>query len=221
MPTWFTQLPQWIQAIIVFLGSLSAICTALSGLFALFGWKKGVAACAAIGADIMKLLALLQGFLPANKPIEQVAQKEVKAQAMKNTLKVGLFAVVALFATVGCQGSLQKDLNTALVFEGQAQSAEQTIVLVAQQAIALLPADKQGAAQATLADASNKATLAFAAKDAALQAAIDADSSSGLNLAQLLSDVTAAIQAIVELANSFGADQALTAKLGALAVRAK
>ena len=96
MPTWFTQLPQWIQAIIVILGWLSALCTAFSGIFALCGWKKGVAACAAIGADIMKLLALLQGFMPANKPIEQVTQKEVKAQTMKNTLKTSLLLLSIL-----------------------------------------------------------------------------------------------------------------------------
>ena len=93
------------------LGALSAVCTALSGLFALFGWKKGVAACAAIGADIMKLLALLQGFVPANKPIEQVTQKEVKEQAMKNTLKTSLLCTMLLAVALGASGCASTKAN--------------------------------------------------------------------------------------------------------------
>lgn len=113
--------------------------------------------------------------------------------------------------TFGCASTLQKDLNTALVFESSAQTAEQNIVLVAQAAIALLPADQQGKAQADLTQAAGAATRAFAAKDAAIQAAIDADSASGLNLPALVADITAAIQAIVALANTFGASEGTTA----------
>src|SRR5208337_2123095 len=131
---------------------------------------------------------------------------------MKKVVSLTLLSIT-VFLLLSCSSTLQKDLNTALVFEGQAQSAEQTIVLVAQQAIALLPAASQAKAQSDLQQAAQTATLAFAAKDSALQAAIDADSANGLNLPQLIADITAAIQAIVALANSFGADQSVTTKL--------
>jgi hypothetical protein len=137
---------------------------------------------------------------------------------MKKVVSLTLLSIT-VFLLLSCSSTLQKDLNTALVFEGQAQSAEQTIVLVAQQAIALLPAASQAKAQSDLQQAAQAATLAFAAKDSALQAAIDADSANGLNLPQLIADITTAIQAIVALANSFGADQTVTTKLMSIATR--
>ena len=123
------------------------------------------------------------------------------------------FCCVLCLSVQGCTSTLQKDLNTALVFESSAQTAEENIVLVAQAAIALLPADKQAQAQIDLTKAAGVATQAFAAKDAAIQAAIDANSASGLNLPQLVADITAAIQAIVALANAFGATKDTTEAL--------
>ena len=129
-------------------------------------------------------------------------------------MKLILSLIAGCLLLIGCSGTLQQDINTALIFEGQAQSAEQQLVLAAQVAIGALPADKQAAAQAQLLDIAAKVEAAFVAKDAALQAAKDAASSNGLNLPQLFADITAAIQALVALAQTFGADAPTTQAIG-------
>ena len=56
-------------------------------------------------------VAVLQGFVPANKPIEQVTQKEVKEQAMKNTLKTSLLCTMLLAVALGASGCASTKAN--------------------------------------------------------------------------------------------------------------
>jgi hypothetical protein len=80
---WFQYLPVVIQGLIVIAGALLLISTTLSGLAKAFGWAKGVAFFASLGADFAKALAVLQGFLPQNKPATQVEQVAIIKEAEK------------------------------------------------------------------------------------------------------------------------------------------
>ena len=115
-------------------------------------------------------------------------------------------AVALAFAAVGCGGSIHTQIEKALVFEQQVHTYQQQLMTVAQAAIVVLPADKQASAQAALADANQKLTLALDAKDAALQAALDASDTTNLNLSQLIADIVTAVQDVIVVANSFGAN---------------
>ena len=141
-------------------------------------------------------------------------------------MKLAQLAVTALgfvpliLATTGCGGTIHQQIEKALVFEQQVHTYQQQLVLVAQASIAMLPVEKQADAMRILGDANGKLTLALDAKDTALQAALDA-SDSNLNLNQLIADIVAAVQAIVSVVNSFGANQQHTQAIGVALVSAQ
>lgn len=152
---------------------------------------------------------LLKGRLPL--AYSSLVDKIIKA----------LTASTAALILLGCGGSLHSQVEKVIVFEQQVHSYQQQLLVVAQSAIVMLPADKQAQALQQLQDANGKLTLALDAKDAALQAALDASDASGLDVSKLVADIVAAVNAIVTVVNSFGADPRQTQEVGARLIVAK
>lgn len=136
----------------------------------------------------------------------------LKARLPNYLIKLLTTALLAFMLT-GCGGTLHQQIEKALVFEQQVHTYQQQLVIVAQASIAMLPVEKQAEALRILGDANGKLTLALDAKDQALQAALDA-SDTNFNLNQLIADIVAAVQAIVSVVNSFGANRQHTEAIG-------
>jgi hypothetical protein len=124
-----------------------------------------------------------------------------------------LFTVTLL--STGC-GSIQKQLDTVLVFEHSVQGYVQQLTAAANAAIATLPPDQRQSYQAQFDDLSGKLTAALSAKDRALQAAIAANSWNGIDIGKLTQAVVEAVEAFVVLVTTIGNDVAkLQAKAAA------
>jgi len=117
---------------------------------------------------------------------------------------VTLFAV--LLALTGCGGTLNVDVQKALVFEQQVQTEVTYLRSVAEAAIPMLPVEKQQAARDALADAYGKVCAALTAKDDALQAALLASAQS-VDITAVALQIAQAVQEIIALVESFGAKQ--------------
>lgn len=131
-----------------------------------------------------------------------------------------LTASVVAFALFGCGGSIHAQIEKALVFEQQVHTYQQQLLSVADAAIVMLPVAQQADARAKLLDANTKLTAALDAKDATLQAALDA-SASPLDLDKLIADIVSAVEAVVVVVNSFGADRAQTEYVGKCLIMAQ
>jgi len=64
----FLQLPALLQAIVLLIFAVVAVCTVLSGVTKALGWQKATALLSSLGQDFGKAGAVLQGYLPVNKP---------------------------------------------------------------------------------------------------------------------------------------------------------
>jgi hypothetical protein len=125
---------------------------------------------------------------------------------MKFWKLLGLMFTVTLLGT-GC-GGIQKQLDTVLVFEHSVQGYVQQLTLAASAAIVTLPADQRQVYQAQFDDLSGKLSDALSAKERALQAAIAADSWSGIDIGKLTQAVVDAVEAFVVLVTTIGNDAA-------------
>jgi hypothetical protein len=97
----FDQLPAIVQSIMLLLIAVVTLCTAISAVCKAFGWQRGTALFAAWAVDIGKFIAVLQGFVPQNKPPEQVEQKAI----VKDLKTVGLISVALLLSGCGILGT--------------------------------------------------------------------------------------------------------------------
>jgi hypothetical protein len=70
------KLPALVQQLLVLAvlgtGALATLATALSGVFALFHYHRGVDYMASLGIDFAKFIALLQGFQPKNREFVKI-----------------------------------------------------------------------------------------------------------------------------------------------------
>lgn len=177
------------------------------------------------GAWYLSVLRAILGAVVDNVPPATFKQVAAQATQVKKARKANLKAaslasmVCALLVAVGCGGTLQKQLNAILVAEHQAQTYEAVLAKMALDGIAALPQDQQAKATADFYTLKARLDDVLTRKDAALEDAIIADSTSGVNLGQLLSDVYSAIQAIVDLVKIFTPAQAARADSIGLSMR--
>lgn len=61
-------LPNLLLLFWVFLGMLVTLFSLLMAVCKAFGWQRATAVFASMAADVGKLAAVIQGYLPVNKP---------------------------------------------------------------------------------------------------------------------------------------------------------
>lgn len=144
----------------------------------------------------------------------KAAKKEskMKKKAVVQGLLCFLMLPLTLLLATGCGGGLQKQLNAVLVAEQQAQNYEEVLAKMVTDAIAALPADQQAAALAKFTDIKSKLDIALSNKETALMDAIVADSTAGLNIGQLIGDVTTLIGSLVDLVTVLAPAKSVEAK---------
>jgi hypothetical protein len=132
---------------------------------------------------------------------------EEKAQARSALNASMLMSAVLLMlvpmTTINCGGTLQKQLNVAILAEKQAEKYEAELAKMVEDAIAMLPVDQRPAAEAKYKDIKTRLDTALATLETTLQNAALADSTSGLNLGQLLGNVTTLISDLASLVSVF------------------
>lgn len=76
------KLPAMVQQLLVLAvlgtGALATLATALSGVFALCHYQRGVDYMASLGIDFAKFIALLQGFQPKNRQFVKITPLDEK-----------------------------------------------------------------------------------------------------------------------------------------------
>lgn len=175
------------------------------------------------GAWYMQALRVVLGAVIDQVPPSMFKQVAAQSRASRKEAKMNKKALIqallcflmlplTLALAAGCGGSLQKQLNAVLVAEQQAQNYEATLAKMVTDAIVLLPVDQQAAALAKFTDIKTHLDTALANKETALMDAIVADSTAGLNIGQLIGDVTALIGSLVDLVTILAPAKAVEAK---------
>lgn len=142
---------------------------------------------------------------------------EAKAK-VRSALNVSLL-LMTLVAAVACgAGALQKQLTVAMLAEQQAVKYEALLATMVEDAIASLPVEQRPAATAKYNDIKAKLDTALATLETTLQDAAVAASTSGLNIGQLVGDVSSLIGDLVNLVKVFAPDRAVEANKVGLAM---
>ena len=209
---WIQDLPAILQQIVGFLIAVIAVATTLSGVFTAFKWKRGSDYMAAIGVDIGKLVALLQGFQPMNKAFgpRRTMPKDADDFKTDNVVKFGCIVILSAIAGLSQSActNFQQKINTVLEAESKLQAQEQQIIVIAQLNVALLPADKQAQALKIIGDADASFNEAIVTKSATLQAINDGLSSDWTKLGQDISAAATALEQLASILLQFGAEPA-------------